>query len=1059
MLCRVAASAQTIPVSGVVADRTGSPLVGVTVLIQGTNTGAITDGAGAYSLNAPSAASVLTFTFLGYVPVEETVGTRRQINVTMEQDVQTLSDVVVVGYGTRRAGEITGSISTVSSEEISKIPAVNPGELLRNVPGVTIMQSNTPGDEPTVRIRGVGTMNDSSPLWVVDGIPGAPVNPNNIETITILKDAAASAIYGTRAANGVVLVTTKAGRKNQKASVSFNLRTGIVNNVTHYDLLNTREYGEMLWLQYKNDGLTERVHPLYGTFTNNNGVISQPVIPDYIYPVGAKEGDPNVNPDLYDYGLPSEDGNETYLITRANKIGTDWVREIERTGKFQDISMNVSGGGENSAYSLQMGYLNQQGVLKWTGFNRWNIQANVTSDVTKWMQVGGTLSTTYNEQQGLISNNNEESAISWAYRLQPIIPVYDIGGNYAGTRGGGQVGNSRNPVGILYDARDDLRKTTRTAGSGWLKIAPIEGLSVKSLFGFSLRSYDMKDINRIDKSWSERQSNDYVYRTEQFEKQWNWTNTVDYGKTIGRHNFTVLLGTEAVANDRTQVTANRYQYSFKDSDYMDLSTGIGGQANNSDLSDWSLFSIFGRVNYSLDNKYLLEAVVRHDGSSRFGGNNKFGTFPAFSLAWRMSEENFMESTRGWLDSFKLRGGWGVTGNDRMRSNYNSYSTYSSQLGAATTHYPYNGANTTGTLGFRQDQIGNTSVKWETTKTLNIGFDATLFKGLTVVFDVWQRRTTDMLYNKANPAVAGKASPPWINAGEMLNRGFDVDVTYRGTAAAGEFEYSVNVNVSRYKNKLVKLSGAAGEILEGSMYRDAYYTRAQTGTAFPEFFGYIVDGIFQTQAEADAWAEYGTYNKPGHYKFRDVDGDGNIDSDDRTYIGSPHPKFTGGLNINMEYKSFDLSAQFIGSYGNKMVNFARRWMDFVQYEGNRSHDRLYNSWGSDHLSDWSKAKLPITESNDSASQQPSSAFVEDASYLRLRNLMLGYNFSGLLNLPSTASLRVYAQVTNLFTLTRYSGLDPEVNINNAASGGAANMGVDAGAWPTPRQIMFGVSVGF
>lgn len=1059
IFCNIEAFAQGFSVSGVVTDNDGEPLPGVTILIRDTNTAAFTDNGGAYAITVPGSSSVLTFSFLGYTTVEETVGTRQRIDVRMEQEMQTLNEVVVVGYGTRRAGEITGSVSTVKSEDIAKIPAVNPGELLRNVPGVTILQSNTPGAEPTIRIRGVGTMNDSSPLWVVDGIPGAPVNPNNIETITILKDAAAAAIYGTRAANGVVLVTTKTGRKGQKARVTLNLRTGIVNNSTHYDLLNTQEYAEMLWLQYKNDGLTERVHPLFGTFENRDGVTNSPTIPDYIFPNGVMEGASGTDEGLYDYGLISEDGDDTYLITRANKTGTDWVREIERTGKFQDLSMNVSGGGENSTYSFQMGYLNQTGVLKWTGYDRWNSQANITSDVTKWMQAGVTMNATYSEEHGLTSNNNEESAISWAYRLQPIIPLYDIGGNYAGTKGGGEVGNSRNPVGILDDAKDDLRKIIRTTGSGWLRVTPVEGLNVKSLFGYSLRTYDFKNINRIDKSWLERQPYDYVYRTEDFDKQWNWTNTIDYSHTVGRHDFTVLLGTEAISSNESQVTASRYGYSNKTSDFMELATGEGGQVNGSSVNQWSLFSVFGRVNYTFNNRYMLEAVVRRDGSSRFGGNNKYGTFPAFSLAWRVSEEDFMESARGWLSSLKLRGGWGVTGNDRMRSNYNGYSRFSFQQGVATTNYTYNGANAAGTLGVRQDAIGNMDVRWETTKTLNVGLDATLFKNLSLTFDVWQRRTTDMLFNKANPAVSGSAQPPWTNVGEMLNRGFDFDVTYNGSAAGGEFRYSVNANISHYRNKLVSLSGTAGEFLTGSSYRDTPYTRTESGRAFPEFYGYIVDGIFQTEQEAKDWAVYGTYNKPGRYKFRDINGDKKIDSADRTYIGSPHPDFTGGLNISLEYRNFDLTAQFIGSYGNEMVNFARRWMDFVQYEGNRSHDRLYNSWGSPYLSDWSKAKLPMAETHDSASQQPSSAFVEDASYLRMRNLMVGYNFGRLLKLPSTTSLRLYAQVTNLFTLTRYSGLDPEVNMNDASSGGSVNMGVDAGAWPTPRQIMFGVSVGF
>jgi TonB-linked SusC/RagA family outer membrane protein len=490
---------------------------------------------------------------------------------------------------------------------------------------------------------------------------------------------------------------------------------------------------------------------------------------------------------------------------------------------------------------------------------------------------------------------------------------------------------------------------------------------------------------------------------------------------------------------------------------MELTTGEGSQSNDSSNSSWSLFSVFGRVNYSFDNKYLLEAVVRRDGSSRFGANNKYGTFPAFSLAWRLSEENFMESTRGWLSSLKLRGGWGVTGNDRI-DNYNSYSTFNVNTGNTGSFYSFNGQNgTLGTMGFRENVKGNEATQWETTRTTNVGIDVTLWRNLDITFDVWQRRTTDMLYRKQLPSVLGQATYPWSNVAEMLNRGFDFDITYRNTALGGELRYSINANISRYKNEIVRLSGVAGEFLDGDARREMRYTRAETGTAFPEFYGFIVDGIFQTKEEAAAHPLYNDEegsNKPGRYKFRDLNNDGVINAADRTYIGSPHPDFTGGLRINLEYKNFDLNAEFFGSYGAKLVNYVSRWIDFNQFNGGRSHNRLYHSWGSKYLNgDNSKALLPMAEGDDVQSQQPSTAFLEDASYLRMRNLMIGYNFSNLLNMPSNQSLRLYVQATNLFTITKYPGLDPEVN----ASG--VNMGVDMGAWPTPRQFMVGVTLGF
>jgi len=1054
MFCSFSAFSQNITVKGHVVDQNKEPLIGVSVMVKGSTHGTITDLDGVYIINTVSPTATLQFSYVGYTTLEESVRNRQEINVTLSEDVQAVGEVVVVGYGTRKAGEVTGAVSTIKAGDIQRIATVNVGEALKTVPGVTTQQSNTPGAEPTVRIRGMGTINNNDPLWVVDGVPGGKVNPNNIETMTILKDAAAQAIYGTRAANGVILVTTKSGRKSQKAQVTMNLRTGITKSSNSYKMLNTKEYGEMLWLQYKNDGKTPN-HPLYGS-----GVT--PDIPEYIFPNRGV----NVDESKYDYMMASEDGTDTYLITKANKEGTDWMKEIQQTAQFHDYSMDISGGSENTVYAFQLGYLKQEGILKWTGYDRYNLQSNVTSDITKWFQVGETLGVTYSERYGNDTNNAEDAAVSWAYRMQPIIPVRDVGGNYAGTRVGGETGNAKNPVWLLDNDQHDRRKRMEITGSVFAKITPIEGLSVKTLFGFNYMSYNIKNIDYVEKAHAERGQYDNLRKENEFSKQWNWTNTADYTKTIDVHSFTVLLGTEAIAYDWDRTYARRQNYTLKDPNYIQLDSGVDAQTNEGNIREWSIFSLFGRVNYSYDNRYLFEGVVRRDGSSRFGGDNRYGTFPAFSLGWRLTNEEFMAPTRDWLDSFKLRGGWGMTGNDQMESNYNGYTQYGFDL--RYSFYPLTGDNgSQGSTGFYQKTLGNNNVKWETTKATNIGFDATLFQALTVNFDVWQRKTSDMLYPKAIPFVLGQATAPSVNVGEMKNSGIDLEVGYSGVAINKELNYMVSMNISHYKNEVTKLTGDKDEFLQGTAQREQYYTRTQEGHAFPEFFGYIVDGIFQTEEEAAAWpvAFGGDYNKPGHYKYRDVSGpegkpDGKVDSYDRTYIGSPHPKFTAGLNFSLEYKNFDLSGQLFASYGGKMVNYVRRFIDFSQFNGGRSHDRLYKSWGSPYLSDNSKAKLPMAESTDTQSQVPSTAFLENASYLRLRTLQLGYNLGKLINTPHLSNLRVYAQVTNLFTITSYSGLAPEVNQTNTNQRDkGANMGMDVGAWPTPRQFMFGINVGF
>jgi TonB-linked SusC/RagA family outer membrane protein len=1040
MAFSIGSYAQQKQIKGKVSEKDGASIPGVSIVVKGTTIGTITDIDGSYNLSVPANA-VLIFSYIGMQAQEITVGNQTTINVSMNPDVIGIEEVVAVGYATRKAGEVTGAVSTVKAENIQAMQVTNASEALRGVSGVTVLESNTPGEGATIRIRGLGTINNNDPLWVVDGVPGGTVNPNNIESISILKDAAAQAIYGARAANGVILVTTKAGHKNQKAQVNVNIKNGISQNSNYYRLLNTKEYGEMLWLEAKNDGKTNFSNNIYGAGAT-------PDVPEYLLPNRAT----SVDEKLYDFKLSREDGTDTYLIAKTNKAGTDWLREADRNAKYKEVSVDLSGGSQNSNYAFQAGYLDEEGILKWTGYKRYNIQSNVSSNLTNWLEVGERLGVTYSEDYGHQGNNSESSIISWTYRMPPMIPVYDIAGNYSGTRG--VMGNAQNPISLLDKNQYDRARQLNSSANVYAKVNIIKGLSAKTLFGANYYSYHFKDINYVERAHSERGLYDGLNETANFSLQWNWTNTIEYSKTFADlHNLSVIFGTEAIDYRFNQMYASRTDYTLNAPDYMQLNTGIQSQTNSGYLTQWSLFSEFGRLNYSYADKYMFEGVVRRDGSSRFGGANKYGVFPAFSLGWRISNEAFMAGTKNWLDALKLRGGWGSIGNDAV-GNYNSYTQFGFHL--FDSFYGMNGSNSSqGSTGFYQTTFGNPDVRWETTRTTNLGLDATLWKNLSVSLDIWQRKTTDMLYPKAIPHVLGQASAPSINVGEMLNRGFDISIGYSGSAIGKELKYNVDFNISRYKNEIVSLSGKETEVLQGSAYREQYYTRSQIGTSFPEFFGYKVEGIFQTQAEVDVWPKAfgatGNYNKPGHYKYKDVNGDGFISELDRTYIGSPHPDFTSGLNFNASYKGFEVVALLYCSYGNQMINYARRFMDFVQFAGGRSYDRLYNSWGSPYLKDNTKAKLPMAESNDTPSQVASSAFVEDASYLRLKNLRVGYDINRLLNLK-LRSFQVFGQVSNIFTLTKYSGLDPEVNITGS------NMGVDQGAWPTPRQFLFGINVG-
>ncbi len=1038
----VNATIQNITVTGRVADADGVPLPGVSVVLEGTTTGTVTDINGNYSLPNVPPDAILVFSYIGMQTQRIIVDGQNVINVALVAETIGIDEVIAVGYAVRVAGEVTGSVSAVRSEEIANMAAVTAAQALRgSTSGVTITSSNTPGGGSSVLIRGLGTINDNSPLWVVDGVPGATVRPEEIESITVLKDAASQAIYGARAASGVILVTTRQGRRGQPARVDVMARTGFKQNIREYDLMNTQEYGEMLWLKAANDGRVNYAHPQFGSGPT-------PQIPNYILPTGASSADYS----LYDDRMPHENGTPTNIIMRANKEGTNWMRELSQTAPYHEYSLRVSGGSDDTNYALQAGYLREEGILILTGHERYNLRSNLTSRLANWLEVGKRIGVEYGDTWGYLSDHGEGSAISYTYRMQPIVPVYDVMGNFAGTQAEA-TGNARNAVFLMHIDKDDSDKELRSNGNVYLDATFFEGLTFRSLAGYTYRARDRYRYSVVERAFSERGMYAGTERRSDFGFQWNWTNTLQYNNTFANlHNLTLLLGTEMVDNMSQYHGGSRQDYPFENPVYMVLDAGERNQSNYGSYSEWAIFSLFGRMNYSYNNRYFFEGVLRRDGSSRFGPDSRYGIFPAVSVGWRLSNEDFMSfATENWLDYLMLRIGYGQTGNDRV-GNYNAYSTFESHI--TRSFYPILGQDTgVGSAGFRAASIGNPNVRWESTTTYNLGMQMNFLQRWNMSVDLWRRNTKDMLFRQRIPDVRGTASSPSVNVGEMMNNGFDFELGYRGSAAGGELGYNISVNLSRYVNEIVRLSPVADERLEGGDFRQMRYTMAETGTAFPVFYGYKIDGIFQTDAEAAAHPPaFGTsYNQAGKFKFRDVNGDGVINADDRTIIGSPHPDFTGGLNFDLNYRGFRLSTRFYGSYGNELVNYVNRWIDFGQFLGNRSKKRLYESWGSPYLSDNSKATMPKISFSDEIDQYASSYFVEDASYLRMQNLQLGYDLTNILNL-NVRQMFIYAHMTNLFTLTNYTGLDPEVNR------GGVNMGIDAGAWPTPRQFMLGINIG-
>ncbi|HEX2969009.1 MAG TPA: TonB-dependent receptor [Bacteroidales bacterium] len=1030
-------------ITGRIVDSNGEGLIGVNILEKGTTNGAISEANGTYTINTTSANPVLSFSFIGYITQDITVGAQNTIDVTLAESISALDEIVVVGYSTQTRKSLTGSVAQVDAAALQESAATNPITRLQGkVAGVTIMNQHTPGEGSSIRVRGMTTINNSDPLYVVDGVPGGSYSPNDIETITILKDAAAQSIYGARAANGVVLITTKAGKKNQKISMNVNVRQGITKNTTSYDLLNTQEWAEMYWLQAKNGNVAGYSHQQFG-----NG--AQPVIPKYIYPTAAS----TVDMSKYDNKMANEDGTDTYLITEAS-AGTDWLKEAEQNGAFKEYTIDAAGGSGNTTYAFLLGYTSDEGVFKWTGFDRYSGRININSSPAKWIDLGTNLSLQYTDDYGFQANDNSESSpVSWAYRMPPIVPVWDASGTtYAGSRPTA-MGNSQNVVFLLDKNQYDYTRQMTVSGTAYMKLNLLKGLSVKSLIGVNQYGRRDRDLGFVEVAHAERGTYDSYNINSRFGLNWTWTNTIEYGFTTGQHNFKVIAGTEAYDNDYWRMNAGRSEFQLKDVNYISLNTGLRGISNSDEYSKYSLFSIFGRANYTFADKYMVEAVLRRDGSSRFG-NEKYGIFPAFSLGWRLSEESFMASTKSWLNELKLRVGYGSVGNDQM-GNYNSYTQYAYSEGNAS--YPLTGSNSSFNPGFSQTTFGNADVKWETTNTTNFGIDATIIKNLNVSIDLWQRVTKDMLYQKQLPLVLGTATRPSINIGEMKNTGFDITIGYFNTALNGDFTYSADLVFSHYKNELTKLTDISSDFYQGSSYREKIYTRTQTGHAFPEFYGYVVEGIFQSDEEVNGWPKAfgstGTYNAPGSYKYKDIDGNGYIDAADRTYIGSPHPDFTAGLSLNLGYKNFSLSTTLYTSVGNDVVNYVSRFIDFTQFESGKSKRRLYESWGSPYLADNADATMPKILATDTQHQEPSTAFIEDGSFLRMKTLRIGYDFNKLLN-NRFSSLQLYFQASNLFTITKYPGLDPEIAIPSSA----INMGIDSGAWPTAKQFMFGISFG-
>ncbi len=1047
----------------VIAGDDGTGLIGATILAKGTTAGAATEIDGSFTLQLPAGADILIVSSVGYVTQEISSAGLSSIDITLQPDVTTLSEAVVTGYGSQTKRDITGAVSTINTKDLLSVPAANVAQAMQGrVAGVNVSNDNSPGGGVMVRIRGFGTINDNSPLFVVDGVPTKgnlnTLNLNDIETIQILKDASAASIYGSRAGNGVVIITTKRGKAG-KPKFTYDAYYGRQNAIKFLDLINPTEYANLLWesrINAENNNLlvdgkiSDPSKVVFPNIPMFGGPAATPTLPDYIFPVNGKEG--QVNEAAYSV-TPKN------LITKANKQGTDWMDAIFDAAPIQNHQIGVSGASDQARYAMSLNYFDQQGIMKFTGYKRYSLRANTEFNVSKRIRIGENFQLAYGEQIGQPNGNQSESnPISFAYRMPPIVPLTDIRGYFAGPPT--VLDNSRNPLAELDRNKDNVNKETRLFGSAYAEVDILKNLTARSQFGIDYNLFNLRRFRANDPESAEPVGADVLTVFNNYESTWTWYNTLNYNLELGeKHRFNVLVGTEAIKNYFEFFTAERNGFASTALPNRYLSAGRSGINNSGGASEWRLASEFARLNYSFDNKYLIDATVRRDRSSRFAPEFRTAVFPAVSAGWVLSEEAFLADAK-WLTFAKVRVGWGQTGNQEI-GNYNAFSTYATS--PESSFYDLAGSRTSSQQGYELGQFGNSRAKWETTTSLNAGLDLTLLNGkLDVNFDWYTRTTSDMLFPVEVQFTQGVAINPFQNIGEMENKGIDLALNYRNKSSNGNFRYSIGGNFSTYKNTVIKTTGDPRTQYFGfSNLRLPTGTVSVTQQGFPlaSFFGYEILGIFQTDKEAtEAPVQFGggAMNKAGAFRYRDVNGDGVINPADRGIIGNPHPDFMYGINLSLGYKNFQLDVFGQGVQGNELFNYVRYWTDFPTFGGNRSQRMLERSWrpGS------TNALLPIPRSNDVISSNPSTYYLEDGSYFRLKNVQLTYTIpTKLTDKAGLGACRVWVQGQNVLTITKYEGLDPEVNLRNFAAGSDRQLGVDEGSYPAFRSTNFGVSISF
>ncbi len=1068
LLCFLQSFAQKRTITGTVTSSDGSPLVGASVLVVGNKTGETTGQNGNFSISVPQNAKTLRISYVGYVNQDVAISDQNNINVTLKPSATNLNEIVVTGYGSQKKKDLTGAVAVVNMDELKSQPAASPIEALQGkATGVQIINDGAPGATPQIRIRGYSTINNNNPLYIIDGIPYEGklswLNTNDIASMQVLKDASAASIYGSRANNGVVIITTKKGKKGA-AKLSLNMYYGTQkpNRERFPKFLTPIQYGDYVYSRYRNAGETPGTPATTGT--NYGTDPNKPTLPDYLV-AGDKTGQDitsaDADPSKYNYTM---DANLFYQITRANKNGTNWFDVITQDAPMQNYDLNITGGGDKATYALSGSYFKQAGTFKYTNFERATVRSNSSFNfLNDRVTIGENLQYSFIKGNGFGVNENtsgsyqgEASPIGWAYRIQTIIPVYDIMGHFAGTRGN-KLGNASNPLAELYRAKDNVNNSGQFFGSAYTNVNLFKGLDFRSTYGIRYENYNGKSIGYPNPERSEHSyTNNTLGEYQGYNSEWTWSNTLTYKNTFASaHDLTLMVGTEAIKSKFHQLNGNGQDFFVTgDLNYYYINTAASNSAGSTG-SQGSLFSVFGRADYSYKDKYLVSATVRRDGSSNFGPDNLYGIFPAVSAAWRLSNEEFGQNI-SWLNDFKLRAGYGVTGNQNIPA-FQFLRRYASSIN--TSSYPISGGNDL-TSGLWTSNYDNPAIKWEEVKSLNIGIDFSILNNkIDGTIDWFDKKTNGMLYPVPQPSAAvGAGASPFVNSGDMDNRGIEFSANYHYTHSSdpNSLSFDVGLFVSSYKNKIVKLAPTVSEQPYLTL-RGVTTSILKAGVPFGAFYGYKVIGIYQNEADIDKSPSYDGA-RIGGFKFEDISGpdktpDGIINSYDRTVIGNPHPDFIYSLSLNASYKRFDISMFFNGSQGNELFDLTRQYTDFYAFPGAVSV-RTLDAWSPQNVN----SKIPSPNADaPSIEYQSSSYYVQDGSFFRMKNLQVGYNFR-VENLfkGRISNLRLYVSATNLFILTKYSGMDPEVSQYSSTY---TAPGVDMGVYPIPRQYLLGLNVTF